>query len=434
MKKNGAKGDTKQDTSGKDIVKLFEGAFSHELFSSIPEPEIYAGWVVRGGVNIIYAMGGVGKTHLAIAMADYLSRQGLKAVYIDFDNPVSVVKARAIYSDDGSGLIQANPHFYYIHHSVNIPYFRENFREFYERARGIEIKAILNIIRSVLGDDVVCVIDSLQNFVDINELAQVSAFFRSLREHPFTYLIIHHMNKMQIFKGLTYIRDISDSMYFVAGVERQDGLIISHTLRADKRRFLTEEEVYIKYSGIRVKEIVNVAVSNEEEAVICRTAISILRDGPHKQSELVNKVHEKLSGRIGSKKIIKVLQDYAEKGLFAVGKSSHNALVYDVNWQSEYLSVLYELSPAKREALSLVAQLPNEFSSELRLEGSFGLQIHRSKRTLLKSIYRMSEEDMEKVLSSLRQFIESEPVSPSEPEENTEEGIDEDIGYLAEHF
>lgn len=389
--------------------QLFYAGFSDSFFENIPEPEVLAGFIVKNGINIVYSAGGVGKSHLSVAVSDYLSQKhNMYAFYIDFDNTVSAIKLR-IWNNDFSGIMQTNKLFKYIHHSVNLSYFRDTFKDVFENRTDIE--GLLELISLAVGDsDCIVVIDSLQNFVDINDIKQLSAFFSTLKKYNYTYLIIHHMNKANIYKGLTFIRDICDSMYHLKDAERNSGYIISHTLIADKRRYLTEDVIHIKYDGFRVKDIIDVAVDSDEEKYVLRVAVSILKtEIKLKQSELVSKIHDKLK-TIGVNKILKIIQTYSDKGLFITSKGLKNATFFELNFESEYLSVLfdYSLSDVKRTALEIIKQLPENENLQIEVEAKDGIHIYTNKQLLIKAIYRFDDDVVVKLIDKLKEFVSVE--------------------------
>jgi len=382
---------------------------------SVPEPSIYNGWIVEGGKNIIYGSGGVGKSILAFtnALEILKKHEDFIVFYLDYDNPISLPKARGLLDV----LEEYKGQFIYINqsHLNDILNSSISSKLQLKKIRN-KLKQILMFIYHTVSSDkkVLVIVDSLQRFVDINEQGEISTAFEYMDKTGFTYIILHHQNKLNQFKGLTYIRDSVDSFYEVKSIERNNnGSISLHSIVADKRRFLTEQEITFKYDFLEIKEILYGASIEKEEAVILRTAVSILRKESDllNQSKLVNKVKEKL-GNIGVKKIRFVIKSYIDKGLFIERTGVNNAKFYEVNENSHYLSILFDnnLSETKKEILSLIDELQKmhiDLDKTMEVKDKSGtFKTYKKLETIKKDIYRINEDMAKDILDKLNNFFE----------------------------
>jgi len=388
-----------------------------EKLKSVPEPSIYNGWIVEGGKNIIYGSGGVGKSILAFSNALEILKnyEDFIVFYLDYDNPVSLPKSRGLLDY----LEKYRNRFFYIN-QVHLNDILNS-----DISKQLKLGKIRNKLKQILmfiyhtvpsNKKVLVVIDSLQRFVDINEQGELATAFEYMDRTGFTYIILHHQNKLNQFKGLTYIRDSVDSFYEVRSVEKNnDGSISLHSIVADKRRFLTEQEISFKYDFLEIKDILYGATVEKEEAVILRTAISILRKSNEllNQTQLVNKIKEKLEG-VGAKKIRAVLKKYKSKGLFIEKTGINNAKYYEVNENSHYIPLLFnnELSEVKKELFSFIQELENiEFELtegcpiEVR-DKSGTIKVYPKLQAIKNDLFRIDDEVAELILKDLKSMYD----------------------------
>ena len=54
------------------------------------------GFLVKQLITLIYADGGTGKSYMAFALAKKLCKEGQRVFFIDYDNPVGVLKQRGV--------------------------------------------------------------------------------------------------------------------------------------------------------------------------------------------------------------------------------------------------------------------------------------------------------------------------------------------------
>ncbi len=391
--------------SNQSIIQDFWKTYDWiEKLKNVPEPRIYNGWIVEGGQNVIFTEAGAGKSVLAFANAwDIYKKEGIPFVYVDIDNPIVLPKARGLidYIDGTENIYINQAHLEDIINSELARELKIN------RYKNIGIR-LLKFLDATIDYKAIVVLDSLQKFVDTNELAEVRPFFELLDKltHKFTFIIIHHTNKENRYKGLSFIRDTVDSMYYIKSTDKNEkGYIKKHTIVADKQRFLTETEITFKYDLFDIEEVLFGVGLTKEEEIILRTAVSIIRksDTDLIQSELVKAIKEKVS--IGEKKIRRTLQDFVEKGLFILQTGGlTNKHIYKVNEESPYLSLLFDndLSEVKKELLNTVKEL-EELPEEIEIRDDTGsIRIYQAPEAIKNNIWKMKDEEAREILNKLK--------------------------------
>lgn len=152
-------------------------------------------------ITMIYSAGGSGKSFLSFAIAKRMCELGKKVFYLDFDNPVSVLKERHI----DKLLIEKYENLRYIQRSsLQIPPF--------DLVMHLEASAIKGMYK-----DCVFFLDSLINFCDLfndNRLMRLFDALKNMREAGATIIVLHHANKDgKNYQGSTCIRNAIDCMY-----------------------------------------------------------------------------------------------------------------------------------------------------------------------------------------------------------------------------
>ena len=385
-------------------VKDFWHFYDDTRYENLEEPTVFDGWVVEGGINVLYSDAGKGKSYLLTSMCLKIAKQhkDISVFYIDLDNPVVLPKARnlpAIVRNLGI------TNFYYI----NSLFFEDIDKELtkrnmsYKDTKNKLIKFTKLLLDTVPGK-VVVVFDSLQNFVNTNEIKEVDTALDFMKQHTdkFTYLFIHHINKVGQFKGLTTIRDKADSFYSIGNVEKEvNGYIQSQIIKADKRRFLTEETITYRYIDIFMYELIDFSVSKEDEIVL-RIAVNALRAGKQKQKDLIDAISNKVN--IGRNKIFATLKEF-EGRLFTVEIGEKNTKFYALNEKSEILNILRkDLSPTKQSLLDTIRTLEiayGELSDPIEIELAGKVVEYRTFAGIKRDIYKLKPDDVEIILETL---------------------------------
>ncbi len=176
-------------------------------------------------ITLIYADGGMGKSWLALSIAKLLAGR-MKVIYLDFDNPLSVLKERGVQNK----LIGLN-NLYYIQRGKSTMTAPEMLDALEQKAQGREY------------EDTLFIFDSLRNFCDVeNSKSAMSTMdqIMNLREAGGTVIILSHANKDgRNYQGSNNIRNSIDNMYrltkidspmneirFVLGVKKERASIL----------------------------------------------------------------------------------------------------------------------------------------------------------------------------------------------------------------
>lgn len=152
-------------------------------------------------ITMVYADGGNGKSWLALALAKHCAGFLDQVFYLDFDNPLSVLKERNV----NEKLIAACPNLHYIQRSkCELPPFEL-------------LKTLAESATAGRFEDMLFIIDSLRNFCDVSneaKIAQTMNMLMDIREAGGTVLILHHSNKDgRNYQGSNHIRNSVDNMY-----------------------------------------------------------------------------------------------------------------------------------------------------------------------------------------------------------------------------
>jgi len=409
--------------SNNSIVQDFWKTYDWlEKLKNVPEPRIYNGWIVEGGQNVIFTEAGAGKSVLAFANVwDIYKKEGIPFIYVDIDNPIVLPKARGLvdYIEGTENIYLNQAHLEDIFNSELAKELKLN------RYKNIGIR-LLKFLDATIDYKAVVVLDSLQKFVDTNELSEVRPFFEMLDKltHKFTFIIIHHTNKERQYKGLSFIRDTVDSMYYIKNTDKDErGYIKKHSIVVDKQRFLTETEITFKYDLFDIEEIFFGVGLTKEEEIVLRTAVSTIRksDTDLTQSELVKAIKDRVS--VGEKKIRNILKTFVEKGLFILQAGGFtNKHIYKVNEESPYLKLLFEndLSEIKKELLNALKEL-EELPEEIEIRDDTGsIRIFKTPEAIKNHIWKMKDEEAKLILDKLKS-------------NTVDDELDDDLGVLLEN-
>lgn len=212
------------------------------------------GFLPKRMITLVYADGGHGKSWLAFAMAKYCAMQSLNVVYLDFDNPLSVLKQRNI----NSKLIEPHSNLMYIQRS-KCP------------VQPDELLAKMsNEASAGAFNNTFVVLDSLRNFTEVNNDAKCMHTMdqiMNIREAGATVLIIHHSNKDgRNYQGSNNIRNSVDNMFQLKKLNSVYG--VSALLEVRKERAaITDSAFNISPDTLLFEEMdVNKARLSDEDA------------------------------------------------------------------------------------------------------------------------------------------------------------------------
>lgn len=308
---------------------------------------LYDDFIPAGTINLWVAPPAQGKSALALAVALSLLDTGRveKVIYLDGDNPITVLKNRQI-----DRIIQQyqNKLYYFMIHS------------------SAEFKKIVSKLSAVKGR-VLIVVDTLRAFVgpeDINkgEIAEnVMTYFRSLtRDGSKTVILLHHVNKppatqqepelMFRVKGATEFLDRADIAFFF-NKKRQTADEIGIELRNIKPRIPVKSQLAFRIflPAFRLLEVETI-LAEEEEQFICDVLAFLdeypkIHAKPANQHVLVNHLVEKGYGRNETRRL---LDKFNSKFWIKTYDTLYNQICYKPktenwkNWQSGKLANLDE--------------------------------------------------------------------------------------------
>ena len=163
-------------------------------------------------ITMVYADGGNGKSWLGLAVAKQCALAGMDVAFLDFDNPLTVLKERGVHEK----MVQGFPNLNYIHRS-KCPV------DPLELLRQLAANAV-----SGRFNNMIIIIDSLRNFTDVTNDAKTMValnFLMDIREAGATILVLHHSNKDgKNYQGSNNIRNSVDNMYQLSKLEMSAGI------------------------------------------------------------------------------------------------------------------------------------------------------------------------------------------------------------------
>lgn len=292
-------------------------------------------------ITMIYSAGGSGKTFLAYGITSKLCKMGKKVFYIDFDNPVNVLKERRC-----DELL--------INRYENLRYIQRSSLQMhpFELILELENSAVKGTYK-----DCVFVLDSLVNFCDLfndNRLMRLFDALKNMREAGATIIILHHANKDgKNYQGSTCIRNAIDCMYKLSQKPANSGELNFVLEVAKERAAIVDSAFNLKVDTLELRELEkSVANMSEYEFGFTSKATAILKAnerlskteflnalGYEKDDKTARECLDKFDGKLwfsnkvgksifysgsGSSTTIQLSYDEAEKSLFASHKMAVN--------------------------------------------------------------------------------------------------------------
>ncbi|AUZ85801.1 hypothetical protein [Methylophaga nitratireducenticrescens] len=264
---------------------------------------------------MIYANGGMGKSWLGFGIAKYAAQHNMHVIYLDYDNPISVLKDRGIEAS----LINA-------YHNVSYSHRSKAKLQPIEMLEAFEQMAVGNQYSNTLF-----ILDSLRNFCEVK--SDVSAMRASdklmnLREAGATIVVLHHSTKNgSNYEGSNNLRNSIDNMFRLIQSESPDGEI-RWLLEVEKERAaITDTGLSINVDDLTLTtvDVETVQLNREEKDFIEQVEVVL------SQHDKINKT--KLLEAIGHKKDDKTARDRLDR--------------FDgVHWKSEKAKGIYTYSLA----------------------------------------------------------------------------------------
>jgi archaellum biogenesis ATPase FlaH len=395
-KNNGSAEKTKnQDLT---VFELIEYSFSD--IEDVEVKPVSNSFIVEEGINIFLAPAGQGKTLLLYTLLLNYLRNSKVCVYVDFDNPVDLPKDRGLVDVIKSEGLQGS--LYYIN--------TNHYLRWIEKYNGKKKYIVfLKQVFSDIPEGSVVFIDSIQNFIDVNDQNQTTSFMKTLRHltnlKKATVFAIHHLARSTgKSKGHTQIEDMADSVYHIKA-HKNNALVEAWSLTASKQRYRTSPELTIRLLDNFKFEVSDVAILDDTTLAVLRFAVSYIRknEGKVRQSELIDETKKKFVS-VGERKIFYIFKDFVDRGLFKETTGVKNAKYYEVNEDSSYLKILFEkdLSDTKKELLEELKTI-KELPEEIELKRSDGaVLMFPTPEAVRKAIFKLSDDEVKFILDKLR--------------------------------
>ena len=388
--------------SQNDIFSMINYSFENDIKNVITR-EVRSGFIVEAGINLFVASAGSGKTLLMHCIAIDFMKSGRDVVYVDFDNPADLPAAR--------GFVEAIEY----HNLVDkIKYLNSTHYDRYSEIKTslkqkYNYKTFLEDIFNSVSDNSVLFIDSVQNFIDTNDVQKVMSFMLLMRKFSnkknITICMIHHVSKsLGRSKGHTQLEDMSDAVYSVSSQKRVDGFIESWILKAVKQRYISKSELTIKLRDYYVIDVEDVLIEDNTVKSILRFVVSYIRKvGDRvKQSDLKDEIKKHFQS-VGNNRILEILKDFTKKGLFIEEQGLKNTKYYSVNETSEYLKILFDtqLSQTKIDLINLINL---KFEDDEVVNITVNNVEYKTVLAIKRNVYKMRDDEAETVLKELKKM------------------------------
>lgn len=227
------------------------------------------GFLPKHLITMIYADGGHGKTFTAMGLAKFAALSGMDVIYLDYDNPMSVLKERGVEKK----LILSCQNLRYVHRSKTP-------MQPLEMLCALEAEAVAGRFKNTF-----IVLDSLRDFSDVNndsKAMQLGEKLKNLREAGATIIVLHHSTKNgSNYQGSNNIRNSIDNMYQLTKIESPEGEIRWILTVKKERAAIVDTALSIKVDDLSIMpiDIETARLSNEDKSFIDQTK-TILTNTP----------------------------------------------------------------------------------------------------------------------------------------------------------
>jgi len=264
-------------------------------------------------ITMIYADGGMGKSWIAFGIAKYAAQLNMHVIYLDYDNPINVLKDRGIETN----LINAHPNLDYSHRSKAL----------------LEPIAMLEAFEQMaVGDkygNTLFILDSLRNFCEVKSdvsAMRVSEKLMNLREAGATILVLHHSTKNgSNYEGSNNLRNSIDNMFRLIKADAPAGEIRWLLEVKKERAAITDTALSMRVDDLSLTsiDIETVKLNSEEKDFIEQVESVLAEQGSLNKTQLLE--------AIGHKKDDKTARDRLDR--------------FDgIHWQSEKTKGVYTYS------------------------------------------------------------------------------------------
>lgn len=277
------------------------------------------GFLPKRLITLIYADGGSGKSWVGMAIAKRCAMTGSKVVYLDFDNPLTVLKARGIHDK----LVGLRGLQYVQRSKVNVGSF--------EFLLSIEEKAVGSALNGY-----VFIIDSLRNFADIgadSRVSRVMEAFMNLRDAGATVVVLHHSNKDgKNYQGSNHIRNSVDNMYQLSKIDAGNNEVGCLLMVKKERASISDKAFAVSVDGFSMREmdVTQAQMAAEEMAFVQQVEAALQEQCNLNKTELLEAV-----GKAKDDKTARALLDKFD-GVFWQSKKEGIAFCYRLLQQEQH--------------------------------------------------------------------------------------------------
>lgn len=235
------------------------------------------GFLPKHLITMIYSDGGEGKSWTALGLAKCAADSGMETYYLDYDNPMSVLKERGIEHK----LIRVCPSLVYSHRSkTNLQPFAM-LEEFEKVAVGGRFK------------NTFFVIDSMRDFGDVNNdlmAMRIGEKLKNIREAGATILVLHHSTKNGTnYQGSNNIRNSIDNMFQLKKIESPEGEI-RWILKVKKERApIVDTALSVRTDDLSIYtlDIDDARLSSEEKTFVAKVKQALTESPGINKTELL---------------------------------------------------------------------------------------------------------------------------------------------------
>lgn len=360
---------------------LKELSLTAEVLKNYRTEYLIDNFIPRKAIILITAKFGGGKSLSALALSKLFINSGGKVVYLDLDNPMSVIKERLVQA----GLVNEL--------GRNLFYLSRTYHTIHSRADTW--KKLKEELRSL--DHRVLIVDTLKNFskgMELNsdkEMTEVMMELMTVRDAGHTVIVLHHLPKRvdeeAPYKNNTTVVDAVDVAY---KLHKTDSRLIFENF---KDRVPVKQTIAFELDkGFTLTEKLPPKI--EEEKLICKTILKMLRPEGRKQSDLVSAVSDYIKTHhpdvpCGRDKLLDILSKY-EGRFWEVIKGTHNTKIYrrlvDPSQFSGFLPYIY---PSENTKTLEYQQLDDDSSPNTirKLNGDNDLNIEDVFMSAYKEVY-----------------------------------------------
>jgi archaellum biogenesis ATPase FlaH len=244
-------------------IALHEGDFNEKT------EFLMDGFLAKNLITMIYADGGSGKSWMGMAIAKHCAQIGFDVVYLDFDNPLTVLKERGVLA----GLVN--------HRRVQYVQRSKVQASAFDVLMMLEEKAVGKALQGK-----VVILDSLRNFADIGmdaKVMRVMDALMNLREAGATVIVLHHSNKDgKNYQGSNHIRNSVDNMYHLAKIDTVAGAVGCLLTVKKERASITDMAFSVMVNNFELQPIdLDAARMSEGESEFVQSVVAVLTEQPN---------------------------------------------------------------------------------------------------------------------------------------------------------